>query len=138
MHWKTTLTSIGVAIMSALAALAALPYQLGDLATVIPPEWKVPIFKTALCAGIALHILNGIVSADKNVAPLPSVIGSVLQKMPMILFALFCSLAIFSLFTGCATNTADEAANTRGRVINAILDGGAHLFEHELENYDQP
>ena len=46
---------IASAFTSFLTVLAALPYELGEAATLIPPHWKAPI---ALCAAIATVILR--------------------------------------------------------------------------------
>lgn len=66
-NWQTTVSGIGTALFSALTALAALPYTLGDLATAIPPNWKPRIFAASLTATIALRIWNSVAQKDKNV-----------------------------------------------------------------------
>lgn len=55
---KQTVTKWGAAITSALTALAALPYQLGDIATLIPAEWKTRVFSVSLLATIVLRVLQ--------------------------------------------------------------------------------
>ena len=60
--WKTTLTGIGTAIMGLLTTLAALPYQLGDLATIIPAKWKSTVFAIGAIAMFILRVLNGIIT----------------------------------------------------------------------------
>jgi len=49
---------IGAAMMSCLAALAALPYTLGDIATIIPPSWKPAVTGTSLLAAFILRVIN--------------------------------------------------------------------------------
>jgi len=53
-NWK----QVGVAVASVLAALSALPYSLGDIATVIPPAWKPKLFVVSAAAAIALRLWN--------------------------------------------------------------------------------
>lgn len=67
-NYRTTLTGIGAVIMSALAAVAALPYQLGDVSLLIPPEWKAAVFKWSMIAATALKILNSIFTKANNVS----------------------------------------------------------------------
>jgi len=69
---KTTLASIGVALTSTLTTLAALPYTLGDAATIIPAEWKLRVVIIGLISTAILKVIQGVVSADaKPVAPAP-------------------------------------------------------------------
>lgn len=63
-NWRTTLTSVGAALFSALTILAALPAQLGELSTVLPEEWKPPVIKVGIVATILLRILNGMMTKD--------------------------------------------------------------------------
>lgn len=72
-HWKTTLSGIGAALMSALAGLAALPYQLGDVATIIPPEWKARVVMVSLCAAFALRVVQSVTAADAAVKPVTGI-----------------------------------------------------------------
>lgn len=60
----TTWTGIGFAIFGVLTALAALPYQLGELAVLIPPKWKETVTAVGLGAALVLKIWNSIASAD--------------------------------------------------------------------------
>lgn len=66
---KTTLAAIGSALMSLLAMVAALPYQLGDVATIVPAEWKVRVFVASAIAGTVLKVVQGVVSADAPKTP---------------------------------------------------------------------
>jgi hypothetical protein len=66
-NWKTTLSGIGSAIFGLLTALAALPYQLGDVATIIPAEYKAKIFLWSAIATVGLRIWNSLQQKDKNV-----------------------------------------------------------------------
>ena len=49
--------NVAAAFTSFLTVLAALPYELGELATVFPPSWKAPI---ALTGAIATLILRAV------------------------------------------------------------------------------
>lgn len=66
-NWKTTVSGIGAALFGLLTLLAALPYSLGDIATIIPPEWKGKIAALGLIAGTVLKIWNSTQQKDKNV-----------------------------------------------------------------------
>jgi hypothetical protein len=65
-QWKTTLTGFGAAAVLVLTFLASQPYSNGEIALIIPNEWK-PYFVTAgiISAGI-LAAIRGIVSADAS------------------------------------------------------------------------
>lgn len=60
----TTWTGVGFAVFGVLTALAALPYQLGELATIIPPKWKETVTAVGLGAALILKIWNSVASAD--------------------------------------------------------------------------
>lgn len=66
-NWKTSVSQIGVAIFSLLTLLAALPYQLGEISTIIPPEWKARVFTIGAIATAILRVWNGLNQKDKNV-----------------------------------------------------------------------
>ena len=68
-NWKTTLSGIGAALTSALTAIAALPYQLGDVATIIPPAWKTRVVVAGLIATVILKSINASVTKDANPKP---------------------------------------------------------------------
>ena len=51
------LSRIGAAITSALTTLAALPYQLGDVATIIPVEWKNRVVIAGLISTVILRTI---------------------------------------------------------------------------------
>jgi hypothetical protein len=63
-NWKTTLSGIGAALTSALTAIAALPYQLGDIATIIPPVWKARVTIAGIVATVILKSINSAVQRD--------------------------------------------------------------------------
>ncbi len=63
-NWK----AIGAALASTLTILAALPYQLGELATIVPPAWKPTIVALGLVATIILRVWN---AAKPPPAPTP-------------------------------------------------------------------
>lgn len=55
MNWK----QVASAITSSLTVLAALPYQLGEIAVLIPPDWKPWVAGIGLGATTILRIWNG-------------------------------------------------------------------------------
>lgn len=63
-NWKTTLSGILAALTSALTAIAALPYQLGDVATIIPAEWKARVTVAGIVATVILKSINSAVQRD--------------------------------------------------------------------------
>jgi len=63
-NWKTTLSGIGAALTSALTAIAALPYQLGDVATIIPPAWKARVVVAGIIATVIFKTINASVQKD--------------------------------------------------------------------------
>ena len=70
-NWKTTVSGIGAAIMSLLGAIAALPYSLGEVATILPPVWKTHVAIGAFAASFILKTINSIVQKDAA-PPTPS------------------------------------------------------------------
>lgn len=48
----------GSIAMSLLTALAAAPYTLGEVATIIPPAWKAKIFVASAIATVILRIIR--------------------------------------------------------------------------------
>jgi hypothetical protein len=52
------LAGYGSIIMSLLTALAAAPYTLGEVATIIPPEWKERVFVAGAIATVILRIIR--------------------------------------------------------------------------------
>lgn len=66
-NWRTTLSAFGAAIFGLLTVVAALPYDLGAVANIFPPEWKANIaIAGAICTTI-LKVINGICQKDKSV-----------------------------------------------------------------------
>lgn len=63
-NWKTTLSGILAALTSALTAIAALPYQLGEVATIIPAEWKARVTIAGIVATVILRSINSAVQKD--------------------------------------------------------------------------
>jgi hypothetical protein len=66
-NWKTTVSGIGTAIFAALTILAALPYELGEVAQVIPPAWKGDIVIAGMVGAFGLRVWNAVVQKDRNV-----------------------------------------------------------------------
>jgi hypothetical protein len=54
-NWKQVIATL----TSALTILAALPYQLGDISTIVPAEWKSKIVVIGLVATTILRVWNG-------------------------------------------------------------------------------
>jgi len=52
------LAGYGSIVMSLLTALAAAPYSLGEVATIIPPEWKQRVFIAGAIATLLLRIIR--------------------------------------------------------------------------------
>lgn len=66
MKTSVFLSKLGVAVFSFLTFLAALPYELGEVATIIPPEWKARLAVTSAIAALLLRVLNGQKSAAQS------------------------------------------------------------------------
>ncbi len=79
-NWKLALSTFTADASIILAALAALPYSLGDMATVIPPDWKPWIVKVSLIAAALMKLLNFVLrllqlpvpSLPQNMQPTPA------------------------------------------------------------------
>lgn len=61
---KTTLSGVLAASCSLLALLAVAPYQLGEVATFIPPEHKAKVFMVGMLAAWLLRCINSVVAKD--------------------------------------------------------------------------
>lgn len=105
-NWRTSLSGIGAAFFGLLTILAAAPYELGDFAAIIPPEWKAKVAAASAAAAFALRVWNSVASKDAVVVGngtlnepvrVPSPRGGRVSIEPLLL-ALFCLPA----FTGCA------------------------------------
>ena len=48
--------------MSLLGGIAALPYQLGDIATIIPPAWKSKVTIAGFGAAFLLRVTQNVVN----------------------------------------------------------------------------
>ena len=53
-----SLASYGAIGMSLLTVLAGAPYTLGDVATIIPPDWKAKIFIASAIATVILRVIR--------------------------------------------------------------------------------
>lgn len=73
-NWKTAVSGIGSALFASLTVLAALPYDLGGVALLIPPEWKAKVVVAGTVAAFVLRVWNSISQKDKNVT------GGVVQQ----------------------------------------------------------
>lgn len=66
-NWQTTLSGVGAALFMALTILSSASYQLGDIATIIPPRVKGWLTGASLAATVILKIWNAIAQKSKNV-----------------------------------------------------------------------
>ena len=72
MNWRSTVSGAATALTAFLTALAAAPYQLGEVALIIPPEWKARLFLWSAIATVILKIINSAVTKDRAVSGTPS------------------------------------------------------------------
>lgn len=64
---KQQLVGYGAIVMSLLTALAAAPYTLGEVATIIPPDWKAKVFVVSAIATMILRVIrDNTISAPKD------------------------------------------------------------------------
>lgn len=52
------LAGYGSIATSTITALSGAPYALGDVATIIPPHWKAPLFIISAIATMILRVLR--------------------------------------------------------------------------------
>ncbi len=75
-NWRTTVSGLGSSIFAVVTVLAALPYTLGDISTIVNPAWKKDVFIVSGLATLALRVWNAFVQKDKSVTG-----GSIMQTM---------------------------------------------------------
>ena len=63
------LAGYGSIIMSLLTALAAAPYTLGEVATIIPSEWKAKVFVASAIATMILRVIRDNVQSNPPTTP---------------------------------------------------------------------
>lgn len=63
------LAGYGAIAMSLLTALAAAPYTLGEVATIIPPEWKERVFVASAIATLILRVIRDNVQSNQPTTP---------------------------------------------------------------------
>lgn len=66
-NYRTTLTGFGTAFFSLLTALSAVPYTIGDLGNIIPPEYKAKLFALSAASAFVLRVWNSTLQKDKEV-----------------------------------------------------------------------
>ena len=66
-NWTTTLSGVGAAIFGVLTIVAALPYELGEVALIFPPEWKAKIVLWGAIATLILRVWNAVAQKSKEV-----------------------------------------------------------------------
>ncbi len=71
-NWRTTLSGGLGALTGLLAMLAAAPYQLGEVALIIPAEWKAKLFLWSAIATALLKMINSALTKDRAVSGTPS------------------------------------------------------------------
>ncbi len=65
-NWKTTLTGIAAGLVLVMTFLASQPFTNGELALIVPAEWKPYLALVGIvCAGV-LATVRGLVSADAS------------------------------------------------------------------------
>ena len=64
-----SLAGYGAIVMSLLTALAAAPYTLGEVATIIPPDWKAKVFAVSAIATVILRIIRDNVQSNSPTTP---------------------------------------------------------------------
>lgn len=62
-NWPVLASELASEAMLGLAVVSALPYTLGDLGSVIPPEWKAKVFLVSASATGVLRIVNAVARA---------------------------------------------------------------------------
>lgn len=65
-NWKTTITGAGAGIVLVLTFLASQPYSNGELAVIIPSEWKPYLALAGIISAGILATLRGLASADAS------------------------------------------------------------------------
>lgn len=110
-NWRTSLSAFGASICSLLTILAALPYELGSVATIIPPAWKAKIAIAGAISTALLKIVNGIVQKDKNV------VGGTVQQTA--------SGAVADTGTQTLVDETIKASLKSGEVVTAEQKAGA-------------
>jgi len=65
------LAGYGSIVMSLLTALAAAPYSLGEVATIIPPEWKQRVFVAGAIATLLLRVIRDNTTPTNPTQPTP-------------------------------------------------------------------
>ncbi len=60
-NWPKFWTALSAALMSALTMLAALPYTLGEVAEIIPTEWKPRLTLIGIIATTILRVVYGVI-----------------------------------------------------------------------------
>ena len=63
------LAGYGSIVMSLLTALAAAPYTLGEVATIIPSEWKAKVFVVSAIATMILRVIRDNVQSNPPTTP---------------------------------------------------------------------
>lgn len=110
-NWRTTLTGWLATISGVLTTLAMLPHELGDVAEIIPANWKSRITIAGIIATALLKFINSIVAKDAAITgngtindPLKKVNGirSKVVVMLAVLLVPFC-------LTGCVTGADGKA-----------------------------
>ena len=67
-NWRSSISGIGAALTASLTVVAGLPYELGEVATILPPTWKAKVTVYSAIATFILRVLNSHYTKDKNVA----------------------------------------------------------------------
>lgn len=109
-NWRTTITGWLETASWLLTFLAAAPYTLGEVASILPAEWKAPIFKVSACAAGILAFLNRSLAKDKSItgngtpdAPYQvKDLASLVENNRIVPLIALCAILPFAL-TSCVT-----------------------------------
>lgn len=100
-----------------LTILAALPYELGDVAQYITPDLKALVVKLGIFSTIGLKVIQRIMErlqGTRDARNIEVAATTTRGLPPSVVVLLLCAL-----FMGCATNTPDAVKNARNAGLNA-------------------
>jgi hypothetical protein len=135
-NWRTTLTGWGSAITSTLTLLAAMPYEIEELGTIIPPEWKAKVAAVGLIATFLLRLIHAGATKDAAVSgngsaddPLRKASNTGRSQIVGIILLCGCALAL----TGCLTVSGSLSYPTQYGTARITSDGKRVVLEGEFK-----
>lgn len=66
-NWRTTWSGIAASLTALLTVIAGLPYELGNISTIISPDYKAKVVAAGAIATVILKIINALAQKDKYV-----------------------------------------------------------------------